>query len=252
MKNSQEESKEKQSPHPLPILVVVCIFLLVIVVGLILVYYFKRDTGSSNLIPIVDPFGIIDNEKTSIFIKILYGLLVAAIGIVVVYGVITLLLHVWQRREDFQSDPIFNEIRVEGDGNCLYRSLAYHKYDDEDRYEDVKNDLKKYLEKIENKEEQHGDYLRGALEVGSDEYNSRLTQIKKDLNTDKNWAGVETIGFASDCYGVPIKMLAKKYQLDFGANNDGKQWYLVFRNQNHFNAAEKKEDILMVGGKNQI
>lgn len=55
----------------------------------------------------------------------------------------------------------FKEIEITGDGNCLYRALAYLIYEDEGCYQTVKNCI---LDYIELKKEFFGNFILGGVE----------------------------------------------------------------------------------------
>ena len=54
--------------------------------------------------------------------------------------------------EVFLRDRDMNRKKIEGDGNCLYRTIAYIVYGDENKYADVKRQIFQWM-KDKNKED---------------------------------------------------------------------------------------------------
>ena len=67
---------------------------------------------------------------------------------------------------------------IVGDGNCLYRALAYTWLGDESRYEEIKNNIIDFLKNGSNKE--HYQFLEG-VDIEGNTIESKLKKYLKKL-----------------------------------------------------------------------
>lgn len=101
---------------------------------------------------------------------------------------------------------------IDGDGNCLFRSIAVKLGMEQGDYLKVKEDmLKRFAEIMKERPEDRewGPQVQSYIDVvDKDEVEEELEEAKRVLEKDGEWGDHLLLRFAADMYGKPLRMLA--------------------------------------------
>ena len=129
------------------------------------------------------------------------------------------------------------EKKIEGDGNCLYRSISYFLLATEDYYNEIKKEIINWIEQNKQK----------FIDFFGDDDSNNITkeeQAEDELNyikTKNSWGGFHTLEIANIIFNLSTVVYVdngdenyKKYFYTENLNNDSELMILLYENNNHF------------------